>query len=77
MVVNSPIEVLDEGTSLAFSFDDLLRYSGPGSPGGVALAFQAMRCGFPMLEPAGTIERREIRVDTPFRGPGRGTGSNL
>lgn len=77
MVLNGPIEVLDEETSLAFSFADLLRYSGPGSPAGVALAYQAMRCGFPLLEPAGPIERRGIGVVTPFRGPGARDGFEL
>ncbi len=77
MVVTSPIDVVDEGTSLAFSFDEMLRYSGPGSPAGVALAFQAMRCGFPMLDPEAPVERREVRVDTPFRGPGARDGFEL
>ncbi|MDQ2729230.1 MAG: hypothetical protein M3Y91_15540 [Actinomycetota bacterium] len=77
MVVTSPIEVLDEDTNLAFSFAEMLRYSGPGSPAGVALAYQAMRCGFPMLDPERPIERREVRVDTPFRGPGARDGFEL
>jgi hypothetical protein len=77
MAVTSPIDVVDEGTNLAFSFEEMLRYSGPGSPGGVALAYQAMRCGFPMLDPAGPLERRELSVDTPFRGPGTRDGFEL
>lgn len=77
MVVTSPIDVVDEGTNLAFTFEEMLRYSGPGSPAGVALAYQAMRCGFPMLDPDGPIERREMRIDTPFRGPGARDGFEL
>lgn len=77
MAVTSPIDVLDQGTNLAFSFEDMLRYSGPGSPAGVALAYQAMRWGFPMLDPMGPVERREIKVDTPFRGPGARDGFEL
>ncbi len=77
MVVNSPIGVVDDGTNLAFAFDEMLRYSGPGSPAGVALAYQAMRCGFPMLDPEAPVERREIRIDTPFRGPGARDGFEL
>jgi hypothetical protein len=77
MTGTDPIVVVDEGTELAFCFADLLRYSGPGSPAGVALAYQAMRCGFPMLSTEGPIERREIRVDTPFRGPGARDGFEL
>lgn len=77
MAGTSPIVVVDEGTELAFSFADMLRYSGPGSPAGVALAYQAMRCGFPMLSAEGPVGRREIRVDTPFRGPGARDGFEL
>ncbi len=30
------LEIVDRGRVLAFSFEDLMRYQGPGSPGGVA-----------------------------------------
>ena len=30
------IEVQERGRTLAYSFDDMLKYHGPGSPGGVA-----------------------------------------
>ena len=66
----NPIVVLDDGTSLAFSCEDVLRYSGPGSPAGVALAHQAMQCGFPLLDSGASLERREITTETAFRGPG-------
>ena len=64
------ITVLDEGQPLGFSFDDMLRYSGPRSPGGVAHAFKVMEAGFPLLDPDGAIERRELVVETAFGGPG-------
>ncbi|HWG74150.1 MAG TPA: hypothetical protein VG184_08870 [Acidimicrobiales bacterium] len=73
----TPIVVVDEGTSLAFSFEDMLRYSGPGSPAGVALAYMAMRCAFPLLGPRGALERRKITTETPFRGPGARDGFEL
>lgn len=63
------IDVAEEGTTLAFSFDEMLRYSGPHSPGGVALGFKVMERAFGLLEP-GALERREVVIHTAFRGPG-------
>ncbi|MDQ1391980.1 MAG: hypothetical protein QOF30_957 [Acidimicrobiaceae bacterium] len=64
------IEVVDQGTLLRFTFDDLLRYAGPGSPGGVAMAFVAMRAAFAHLDPDQPVQRREVVIETAFRGPG-------
>jgi hypothetical protein len=64
------IEVQEQGTAVAFSFQEMLRYSGPGSPGGVALGFKVMQRAFALLEPDGSVERREVGVHTAFRGPG-------
>lgn len=65
------IDVLDRGRLLAFSFDDLLKYHGPGSPGGVAQAFKLLERGLPLLGgPDGPPERREIHIRTAFGGPG-------
>ncbi|MDQ6783424.1 MAG: hypothetical protein M3063_08285 [Actinomycetota bacterium] len=77
MIKQSPVVVVDDATSLKFSFDEMLRYSGPGSPAGVALAYQAMRLAFPLLGPVGGIERREITIRTAFRGPGARDGFEL
>lgn len=68
------VEVVDEGVLLAFAFEELLRYSGPGSPAGVALAFKAMELAFPLLSPGGPPERRRVVVETAFRGPGARDG---
>jgi len=73
----SLIEMLDDGSRLRFSFDDMLRYAGPGSPAGVALAYQAMRLAFPRLDPDQPLQRREIAIDTAFRGPGARDGFEL
>jgi hypothetical protein len=62
--------VTDRGTELSFSFDDLMRYHGPGSPGGVAHAYKLLELGLPLLSPGGPAERREIAVRTAFGGPG-------
>ena len=64
------IQVLEEGDPVAFSFSEMLRYSGPGSPGGVALGFKVMELAFALLEPDGLVERREVVIEAAFRGPG-------
>jgi hypothetical protein len=64
------IEVVDQGRLLEFSFEDLMRYHGPGSPGGVAHAFKVLELALPLLGPDGPCERREIVVGTAFGGPG-------
>jgi hypothetical protein len=68
-VINT-IEVADQGGTLAFTFQDLMRYHGPGSPGGVAHALKVLELSLPVLEPDGLAERREIEVRTAFAGPG-------
>ena len=70
MSVTRSIAVTDEGQNLTFTFGDMLRYSGPGSPAGVAVAFKAMEVGFPALSPGAAPARREIVIETAFRGPG-------
>lgn len=64
------IEVQEQGQAIAFSFDEMLRYSGPGSPGGVALGFKLLELALPRLDPDGPVERREVVIDAAFRGPG-------
>jgi hypothetical protein len=39
------IEVVDHGQRIAYSLEDLMRYHGPGSPGGVAHAFKVLERG--------------------------------
>ena len=48
----------------------MLRYHGPGSPGGVAHAFKVLERALPLLAPDAPPERREIVVRTAFGGPG-------
>jgi hypothetical protein len=64
------LAVADEGVQLAFSFADLMRYHGPGSPGGVAHAYKVLERALPLLAPDGVPERREVEVRTAFGGPG-------
>lgn len=69
-VPSESIVVLDLGSEVSFSFDDMLRYNGRGSPGGVAQAFKVLERALPLLGPNGLLERREITIETPFGGPG-------
>jgi hypothetical protein len=67
---NDAIDVLERGHPIRFTFADLMSYHGPGSPGGVAHAYKVMERAFPLLDPDGPPERREIKIETPFGGPG-------
>lgn len=71
------IEVAESGTVLRFSYDDLLRYHGPGNPGGVAHAFKVLERALPLLAAGEPPERREIDIQTAFRGPGGRDGFEL
>ncbi|MGH3786756.1 MAG: hypothetical protein ACRDRG_09460 [Pseudonocardiaceae bacterium] len=66
----STIEVAEQGSPLTYTFEDLMRYHGPGSPGGVAQAVKVMERGLPLLAPGELLERREIQIETAFAGPG-------
>lgn len=70
-MAETTLVVLEAGRRLSFSFDDIMKYHGGGSPGGVAHGFKVMERAWPLLDPAGLApERREIRVETAFGGPG-------
>ena len=64
------IEVAEQGRRMTFSFEDILKYHGPGSPGGAAHAFKVLERALPLLDPREPCERREIVVETAFGGPG-------
>ena len=68
--MSDPLVVLDQQQAITFSFEDLMRYHGPGSPGGVAHAFKVLERALPLIAPDGPPERREIAVRTAFGGPG-------
>jgi hypothetical protein len=76
--VSSDGIVLRDGPRLLrFTYEDMLRYHGGGSPGGVAHAFKVLERGLPLLDAAGTLQRREIEVETAFGGPGARDGFEL
>ncbi len=64
------LRVHDGGKPIDFSYDEITKYHGFAAPGGVAMAFKVMERAFPLLSPAGPVERREVEIATPFRGPG-------
>jgi hypothetical protein len=68
--MDGTIDVVDRGRRIAFSFEDVLKYHGGGSPGGAAIGFKVLEAALPLLAPDGPCERREIVVATAFGGPG-------
>ena len=68
------IDVQERGRTIAYSFDDMLKYHGPGSPGGVAVAFKVLQRAVGLLSPGEAPQRREIAVRTSFGGPGARDG---
>lgn len=71
------IAVTERGRTIVFTFQDMLRYHGPGSPAGVACAFKALQRAFGVLSPEGPPPRRSVAVRTSFRGPGARDGFEL
>jgi hypothetical protein len=72
--VAESIRVRERGRTIEFTFDDLMRYHGPGSPGGVANAFKVLQRAFAVLSPDEPPQRRSVTVRTAFRGPGARDG---
>src|SRR5436305_9260219 len=68
--MTSTLAVLENATEITFSFEDLMKYHGPGSPGGVAHAFKVLERALPLLEPDGPLQRRELMIRTALGGPG-------
>ncbi len=66
--------VEEGGRTIAFTFDDMMRYHGPHSPAGVAMAFKVMQRAFAVLSPGGPTPRRDVTIRTAFRGPGARDG---
>ena len=74
MSVAESLQVEDGGRMIAFTFEDMMRYHGPHSPAGVAMAFKVMQRAFGALSPDTPPARRSILVQTAFRGPGARDG---
>ena len=68
------LAVEERGRTVTFTFEDMMRYHGPHSPAGVAMAFKVMQRAFADLSPDCPPARREVVVRTAFRGPGARDG---
>ncbi len=68
------VTVTEGGRDLTFSFQDMNRYHGGGSPAGVATAFTVLRQAFSVLSPGTPPPRRCVTIRTAFRGPGARDG---
>jgi hypothetical protein len=66
----APLEVLDRGHLIRFSFEDLLKYHGRGAVGGVAHGFKVLERGLPLLADGEPPERADVSVETAFGGAG-------
>jgi hypothetical protein len=64
------LEILDHGDLLAFTFEDLLKYHGRTSIGGVAHGFKAMERALCLLAGGEIPERADIRIESAFGGGG-------
>jgi hypothetical protein len=76
-VTSDRIVVLEDGREISFSFEEMLKYHGGGSPGGVAHAFKVLERALPLLDADGGVERRRIFIETAFGGPGARDGFEL
>ena len=74
MGVAESLQVEDGVRTITFTLDDMMRYHGPHSPAGVAMAFKVMQRAFGELSPGAPPPRRSIVVRTAFRGPGARDG---
>ncbi len=75
-MVAARLTVLNDGREIAFTFDEMLKYHGGGSPGGVAHAFKVLQRALPLLDDR-LPERERIVIATAFGGPGARDGFEL
>lgn len=68
--MSTVLEVAEDGHPIQFEYADLMRYHGPGFPGGVAHAFKVLERTLPLLGADAPVERRKVEIRTAFRGPG-------
>ncbi|MDQ6910469.1 MAG: hypothetical protein M3Z84_06760 [Actinomycetota bacterium] len=66
----STLVVLDQREPISISFEDLLKYHGRSSIGGVAHGFKVMERALPLLAGGEPPERYELTIATAFPGPG-------
>jgi hypothetical protein len=64
------LEVRDHGDRLRFSFDDLVKYAGRTSIGGVAHGYKVLERALPLLDGGAAPEREDITIKSAFGGGG-------
>ena len=64
------LEVRDHGDLLRFSFDDLVKYAGRSSVGGVAHGYKVMERALPLLDGGAVPDREDIIIESAFGGGG-------
>src|SRR5258708_682774 len=69
-MTSSLLEVTDHGDLLRLSFDDLVKYSGRSSIGGVAHGFKVMERALPLLDGGAAPDRNDITIESAFGGGG-------
>jgi hypothetical protein len=72
--MSEALTIEERGRTITFTFDDMMRYHGPHSPAGVAMAFKVMQRAFAVLSAGELPQRRSVTVRTAFRGPGARDG---
>ena len=70
MTANAQLLVRDWKDVLPLSYEHLSKYHGSEYPGGVGLAWQALRFALPALADGGVARREDILLKTPFPGVG-------
>ncbi|WP_127754483.1 hypothetical protein [Devosia sp. 1566] len=70
MTTTAKLHVREGGQDLFYSYADLMAFHGFGFPGGVAHGFKVLERALPLLAGGEAPERREIHIQTAFRGPG-------
>jgi hypothetical protein len=68
--MTSALRVHEDGQPIDFTYEAILDYHGRSAPAGVAHALKVMERAFPLLDPTGPLERREVVIATAFAGPG-------
>jgi hypothetical protein len=75
--VTERIVVLEGERRLSFTFEEMSRYNGGGSPGGVAHAFKLLELAGSAFGDGQPLQRRALSVRTAFGGPGARDGFEL
>lgn len=71
------LQILDHGDRLTFSFEDLIRYHGRTSIGGLAHGFKVLERALPLVAGGDVPERADISIESAFGGGGARDGFEM